>query len=125
MMKNKRPCIRGLKDFNKNGCPEKYWDKATGEGCPAWKEYTISTAEEGKPPRIIKDCIDVLAEYWSFEALKMLEGNQRATESFRNGMCESGPDGKVYPKMDRAVIELVSMLQSQKEDQALIEKQYP
>ncbi len=57
---NKRPCIRGLKEFQKSGCPEKHWDGK--EGCPAWKEYTIPGGE-GKPPVIMKDCIDMLSEY--------------------------------------------------------------
>ena len=113
-----RPCIRGLKEFKK-GCPEKFWDGQ--EGCPAWKEYTIP-GEPGKPPEIMKDCIDMFSEHWQFQALKMLEGNQQATESFRNGMCEE-VDGQVYPKMDRAVLGLVSILQRQKEDRQLLKTQ--
>jgi len=103
-----RPCIRGLKAFKK-GCPEKAWNGS--DGCPAWKEYTIPQTD-GKPI-ILRDCIDGLSEHWRFEALKLLEGNQKATESFRNGMCESAPDGKVYPKMDRAVLGLVEILQTE------------
>ena len=120
-MKNKRPCIKGLKDFQKRGCPEKYWDKLTGEGCPAWKEYTVPAEQPDKPPRVIKDCVEMLSEYWHFEALKLLEGNQKATESFRNGMCEAGPDGQIYPKVDRGVLGLMSMLQRQKEDMELLD----
>jgi len=115
--KLKLPCIRGLKDFQKKGCPGKHWDKATGEGCPAWKEYT-QPGEPGKPPNIIKGCIDNLSEHWQFEALKMLEGNQRATESLRNGVCEE-VNGQIYPKMDRAVLNLVAMLQQEKENRLL------
>jgi hypothetical protein len=117
--RNKRPCIRGLKDFQKSGCPEKHWDGQ--DGCPAWKEYTVP-GEPSKPPKIIKDCIDCLSEHWQFEALKMLEGNQMATESFRNCMCEEVA-GQVVPKMDRAVMELVSILQREKEDRALLKTQ--
>jgi|FLOH01.1.fsa_nt_gi hypothetical protein len=109
-----RPCIRGLSVFKK-GCPEKYWDGSGG--CPAWKEYTIPS--EGGKPIIIKDCIDVLKEHWQFESLKLLEGNQKATESFRNGMCEE-VDGRVYPKMDRAIISLMSIIQREQEDRKLI-----
>jgi len=104
-----RPCIRGLQCFQKSGCPEKYWDKATGEGCPAWKEYTVPS--EATKPIIIKDCIDMLSEHWQFEALKLLEGNQRATESFRNGMCDVGPDNRVYPKSDMATLSLLNVFQ--------------
>lgn len=108
-MKNKRPCVRGLKDFQKNGCPEKYWNG--NEGCPAWKEYTIP-GKPGDPPTVIKDCIDMLSEYWQFESLKLLEGNQKATESFRNGMCEVAPDGKTYPKADQGIMQLLWLMQN-------------
>jgi len=108
--KPKRPCVRGLKDFKKTGCPERCWDRATGEGCPAWKEYTIPTVEKGKPPIIRKDCIDIHQEHWQFESLKLLEGNQQATEGFRNDMCETGPDGKVYPKSDIRTVALITKL---------------
>jgi hypothetical protein len=99
-----RPCIRGLKEFRK-GCPEKHWDG--NSGCPAWKEYTVP--QEGGKPILIKDCIDCLSEHWQFEAVKLLEGNQQATESFRNGMCQTGPDGKTYPKPNFNPAVLVSM----------------
>jgi hypothetical protein len=101
-----RPCIRGLKEFKK-GCPEKYWDGKSG--CPAWKEYTVPQ-EDGKPI-IIKGCIDCLSEHWLFEAIRLLEGNQKATESFRNGMCETGQDGKVRPKPDAGVLSLLGLIQ--------------
>jgi hypothetical protein len=115
-----RPCIRDLKPFKK-GCPEKCWDKVSG--CPAWKEYTVP-GEAGKPPVILKDCIDNLSENWQFEALKLLEGNQQATETFRNGMCET-VGGKVVPKMDRAVLSLVSTIQRRKEDVQLLKNGHP
>ena len=104
-----RPCIRGLREFKK-GCPEKYWDG--NSGCPAWKEYTVTN--DGGKPIIIKDCIDMLTEHWSFEALKLLEGNQQATETFRNGMCETASDGKVYPKVDRAIVSLLGVIKNQR-----------
>lgn len=115
--KGKRTCIKGLPDF-KNGCPEKHG--VYPDGCPAWKEYTVSQ-DNHNGPVVIRDCVDVLKERWQFEALKLLEGNQRATESFRNGMCETAKDGQVYPKVDRAVLELVLFLQRAKEDQLLID----
>lgn len=108
-MKHKRPCIRNLDCFKKTGCPEKAWDGQ--EGCPAWKEYIVPQ-EGDKPPTIIKDCIDILKEHWAFEALKLLEGNQQATESFRNGMCETGPDGRVYPKPDAGICSLLSIIEN-------------
>lgn len=111
-MPKKRPCIRGLREFKK-GCPEKYWDGS--EGCPAWREYAIPTVEKGKPPRIIKDCIDCLSEHWQFEALKGLEGNQKTSESFRNGMCEN-INGKIYPKVGRGILEVMKVMQKQQDD---------
>jgi len=102
-----RPCIRGLQVFQKSGCPEKCWDRVNGKGCPAWKEYTIVN-EKGKPI-ILKDCIDGLTEHWSFEALKLIEGTQVATESLRNGMCEE-IDGKVYPKPDQIMLSFMNIL---------------
>ncbi|WP_320040750.1 hypothetical protein [uncultured Desulfobacter sp.] len=107
-----RPCIRGLKRFEKCGCPEKYFDPATGEGCPAWKEYTIPGAPD-EMPNIIKDCIDCLSEHWRFESLKLLEGNQVATESLRNGICEEGPDGFVCPKPNRDVLALAAAINAE------------
>jgi len=105
-----RPCIRGLKEFKK-GCPEKCWDKLSG--CPAWKEYTVP-GEHGKPPVILKDCIDNLSEHWQFEALRLLESNQQATETFRNGMCET-VNGKTVPKMDRASLSLLNVIKHQRQ----------
>ncbi|MCG8551841.1 MAG: hypothetical protein MI799_15670 [Desulfobacterales bacterium] len=109
LKKEIRPCIRGLRRFEKLGCPEKAWARETGEGCPAWKEYTIP-GEEGKPPIVIKDCIDSLSEHWKFESLKLLEGNQVATESLRNGMCEQGPGGEVVPKLNRGLMSLAAAI---------------
>ena len=105
-----RPCIRDLKPFKK-GCPEKCWDG--NSGCPAWKEYTVP-GEPGNPPVILKDCVDMLTEHWSFEALKLLEGNQQATETFRNGMCEV-VNGKTVPKMDRASLSLLNVIKQQRQ----------
>lgn len=111
-----RPCIRGLKEFKK-GCPEKCWNG--NEGCPAWKEYTIKDNKDGGI-KIIKDCIDNLQEIWAFESLKLLEGNQIATESFRNGMTEE-IDGKIYPKPDRGIVNLVSMIYEQQKNNHLLD----
>lgn len=120
MPKKRNPPCTGSNDKTllKNGCPEKFWDGQ--EGCPKWKEYT-QPGKPGEPPIVIKGCTDILMEHWQFEALKMLEGNQQATESFRNGMCEE-VDGQVVPKMDRAVIGLVSILQRGKEDRQLLDQ---
>lgn len=112
----KRPCIRGLKEFKK-GCPEKAWNGS--DGCPAWKEYTIP--QDDSKPILIKDCIDCLQEHWQFESLKLLEGNQRATESFRNGMCEQAGDGQVYPKTTKALLQLAGVIDQFRQETRQIE----
>lgn len=99
----KRPCIRGLKEFKK-GCPEKAWDG--NSGCPAWKEYTIP-GQGGNAPFILKDCVDCTSEYWQIEALKLLEGNQVAIETFRNNMSTEGS-----PKPDPALMKIATLMEN-------------
>lgn len=118
-----RPCRYSTKKFQPKGCPEKSWDRVTGEGCPYWKEYNIPT-ENGKPV-IVRDCIDCLSELWAFKALGLLEGNQVATESFRNGMCETGPDNKVYPKASLGFAAMVNTVQRAVEDVQLLAAHSP
>jgi len=104
-----RPCIRGLKRFDKTGCPETVWDKRTGTGCPAWREY-FHTKPGQDPVLRAADCIDCLAEFWGHEALKLLESNYTVMESLRNGTCEVGPDKKVRPKSNPSVDVLLALL---------------
>ena len=105
-MSIKRPCVQGLKCFEKSGCPEAGFDATTGKGCPAWREYIIGT----KPPTNIKECSFLLQEHWQFESLKLLEGNQCATESLRNGLCET-VGGKTVPKVDRGMLYMIGEMQ--------------
>ncbi len=107
LKKHNPPCIQGLKAFQKNGCPRQLFDEYTGEGCQAWKEYS-TPGEPGKPPETLKGCSLLLAEHWQFEALKMLEGNQQATENLRNGLCQRGPDGQIYPKANPVALNLMA-----------------
>lgn len=118
----KQPCIRGLKEFRTTGCPREAWDKKTGTGCPAWREY-YQKLPDGSKRLMAKDCIDLLSEFWLHELLKTNETVIKTTESFRDGMCEAVDDGRVVPKMDRAVLGLVSILQREKEDRELLESQ--
>lgn len=111
------PCTQGIKCFDKSGCPEKVFERASGEGCPAWKEYTIPADGEHVKPIILKGCAHLLKEHWAFEALKLIEGNQRATESLRNGMCEQDPNGHVVPKTNRDILALAAVIN--KEHQTL------
>ena len=90
----KPPCILGLKRFEKLGCPENFWDGKTG--CSGWIEKTVITKEGVH--EIIKQCVI----FWFFKLLwdqcGLLEGNQQATESFRNGMLQQDVNGTVVPK---------------------------
>ncbi len=115
-----RPCIRNIDKFKRCGCPEKHWDRSTGEGCPAWKEYTIP-GDEGRKPIIIKDCIDCLSEHWKFVSLKLLEGNQVSIESMRNGLCEQDNDGRIVPKANKGLLALAAaMVEENKAMKAII-----
>jgi len=74
-----RPCIRGLKEFKK-GCPE-------NSSCPAW----ISTLGTKHPVKINK-CADVAMVDLMWDLNCNMIGNQQATESLRNGLCEVDPE---------------------------------
>lgn len=116
---SKRPCIRGLKEFRK-GCPEKCWDG--NEGCPCWTEIPVSNINGNEPTNIIKNCCTILNEtFFPLEILRLLEGNQMATESFRNGMCED-INGKIYPKPDQVMVKILNTMQKQKEENLLLER---
>lgn len=105
----KPPCIRGLQEFKK-GCPQKSWSADTGEGCPAWKELIISKRGNPLEKKTKAQCISE----WSFEfewaMMGLLEGNQQAVESFRNGMIEVDNNGKVQPKADPAIVLLLNFI---------------
>ena len=106
-----RPCFKKI-EFFKKGCPKQH-DSQSQNGCPAWRKYTIPSEEKGKPPVTVEDCAFVLQERWQFESLRLLEGIQKAIESFRNGLCTTGPDGKTYPKADPMLMTFISMLGDQ------------
>jgi hypothetical protein len=101
----KPPCIRGIVKH----CPQKSWDGS--EGCPAWIEMTIATKGDPLKKEIRKQCIDLWQHDFSLAALGLLEGNQQATESFRNNMTTS--DGR--PKPDPALLKLVQLLEIRKQ----------
>jgi len=102
--KTKPPCIRGLAAFKK-GCCEKEWDGESG--CPAWVELLVTPRGEPlKPKDKIGRCIDRWQLEFALTTLGLLEGNQKAVESFRNNMTtEHGP------KPDPAVAYLVQLLE--------------
>jgi hypothetical protein len=115
MKKERRPCIRGLKAFSR-GCPMKMWDGESG--CPAWIELLVTPRNEpAKPKDKVGRCID----HWMLELklseLGLLEGNQRAIESFRNNMSVDGS-----PKPDPVIVKLLKRVDDlQRENQRVRE----
>jgi hypothetical protein len=107
----KRPCIRNMAAFKK-GCPEKCWDGR--EGCPAWTEITLPKPDNPAEKEIIKNCLDIFMFRMQWDSLGLLEGNQRAVETFRNGMTVSTTDGRTVPKPDPALQQLVLLLKDMK-----------
>ena len=111
MSKHNPPCIRGLKKFEKTGCPQRCWDGE--EGCPAWVEQPVGTEDDPLKVETRKKCVDL----WNFDLLwsilKRTEGNQQAIESFRNGMVQMDSSGTVHPKPDPAMLTLVKTVQDQ------------
>lgn len=76
------PCIRGLKRFEKKGCPQKGWDGK--EGCPAWKELVVASRDNPLKKEIQKKCIDLWLWEFQWAGMGQREGLQQATESNRN-----------------------------------------
>ena len=109
---HKQPCLHIGSPHNGRECPEIGWDGRTGTGCPAWREYKQEQPYgSGNFVLLKKGCCFQLQEFWAFEAVRLLESNYAMTESFRNGMCETGPDDKVRPKTSPVTIAVASMLQ--------------
>lgn len=112
------PCIRNLERFKKKGCPQKVWDNT--EGCPCWIEMPVANRENPEKKEIKKNCIDLWQFDFQWAMLGLLEGNQKATESFRNGMIQTGEDGKDHPKSDPAMIYLCGLLKNLQNEKRII-----
>ena len=117
----KIPCIRGLKEYKRHGCPCMLFNKDTGKGCPAWIEIGVTALDDPNSP--VKNeghCVDIWNSKLLHDAIKRLAGVQQATESFRNNMStEQGP------KPDPAVIKLGALLETAYRDQQLINNAKP
>ena len=108
----KPPCIRGLREFKK-GCPQKKWDGESG--CPAWIDVRMPTLGGTKFIEI-KECLDLYRARLHYSTNALLEGNQRAVETFRNNMStEAGP------KPDPALVKTLEVVQSHLKTKALID----
>jgi len=112
------PCIRNLEKFKKSGCPKQQWNGE--EGCPAWIELSVATKENPNKREIKKQCLDRWLWDFNWAMLGLLEGNQQAIETFRNGMVQETKDGQVVPKPDPAVVSLLSLLNGLKNKQQII-----
>jgi len=116
-MKNP-PCVRGLKPFEKRGCPQRSWD---GDGgCPCWIEMSVSIRGDPMKKEIKKQCIDRWTWEFQWATLGLLEGNQKAVESFRNGMIETGSDNKDRPKPDPAMAALIGVIRDAQNMQKVV-----
>ena len=118
----KPPCIRNLDRFKK-GCPQKIWDGQ--EGCPCWIEMAVANRENPLKKEVKKNCIDLWAFDFNWAILGLLEGNQEATERFRNAMVQPDPndplnDNKAFPKSDPAMVKLYSLFESMRNEQRII-----
>jgi hypothetical protein len=114
----KYPCIRNLDCFKKSGCPQKSWD---GEkGCPCWIELSVSKKGNPLEKEIRKQCLDMWLFEFQWAMMGLLEGNQQATESFRNGMVQTDDNGQTHPKPDPVIIALLSFLKSIQNKQEII-----
>ncbi len=111
-----RPCVRDLRDFRKTGCPEKVWDRVSGEGCPCWMELEF---KNDKPS--IRECMTILNEsFFPIELLSLLESSYKNNEELKNGLCEVR-DGKVEPKPDPIVSHLLCLMQKKHNNELIIE----
>jgi hypothetical protein len=111
MSKKKPPCIRNLSSFKK-GCPQITWNGE--EGCSCWIEMSFPKKDNPKETEIIKNCVDIWMFVMQRDALGLLEGNQAAIESFRNGMTFAAEDGKTYPRANPASVELLKIFEQMK-----------
>ena len=118
MAKKRPPCIRNLKCFEEDGCPQQCWDGE--DGCTAWIEMNVASKDNPQIPQMKKMCVDMWQFDLSFSTLAALEGNQQAIESFRNGMVMVDPEGVTHPKPDPGVLQLIHTVQEQIKKQNII-----
>ena len=109
----KPPCTRNIKRFE-DGCPERSFNPNDGMGCPLWLDLEVPTRENPLVKKKQEKCIDLWYFTLQWSMLGYLEGNQQATETFRNAMCEVDPDapGGARPKATTVVVEMVQKLMS-------------
>ena len=109
------PCIRGLKRFEKTGCPGE-WNEKTKKGCPACisNEYEETTEGNKKIKRLIA-CIDIWNHKFNYWHQGRLSGIHDAVISLRNASCEPDPknplnDNSARPKAPAEIAFLAQAL---------------
>ena len=86
------------------------------KGGTLWVEQEVATRENPLVKEMRRQCVDRWAWDFQWATLGLLEGNQAAIETFRNGMVYYDDEKKTAsPKPDFAIVELVRMLKEQKE----------
>ena len=108
---SKPPCIRGLKQFKK-GCPQREWNGV--DGCPGWITRPIVTKDNPTEARPANECIDLYMARLQWDTNALLEGNQQAVESFRNGMLEMDTEERRFlPRTSMGVKILVNLIEEE------------
>ena len=115
-MKQIVPCTRGLECFKK-GCPQASYEDNPKYGCPLWLELVIPDPDNPTKKIVRKKCVDLWYFTLLYNMLPLLEGNQQATESFRNGMLEVNPDNpkQTRPKSMNVVMQVLQQADKLKE----------
>ena len=103
------PCLRNLHQFRK-GCPQREWNGE--DGCTAWIDVHLPT-KGGNETIHVKECLDLHMARLVFHTNCLLEGNQQAMETFRNGMVEQDSNGNIRPKSSPAELALYHAVQKQ------------
>jgi len=104
------PCIKNLPQYKK-GCPRRIWSETDKKGCPCWIEFDMKTVG-GQKTIHIAECIELYKVRLLYANNCLLEGNQQAIESFRNGMVVLDNNGKPQPKNAPATVALFNLLEN-------------
>jgi hypothetical protein len=108
MKKRNPPCIRGLKRFEKAGCPQKTWD---GEnGCQCWKKLII--AKRGNPleKELKEQCIDLWVFEFQWANMGQNEAQINLYERLNNGLLMEDTNGQLVPKPDMVSLNITKSL---------------
>jgi hypothetical protein len=106
--------------MHKKGCPKKEWDGH--EGCSNWITMSIPLRENPLKKEARSQCIDKWYFDFQWAMLGLLEGNQVATETFRNAMVQVSPEtGKPEPKPDPAMKKMLDIVSANQRESKKID----